>query len=67
MKYLNDLRFIIGLFFLIVSLILIFTGFFVHNSPLTDQSGNLNLYTGIGMLTFSALMLAASIANHQDS
>jgi len=51
-KRLNELNFVIGLFFTIVSLILLAGNF------LSDQlAGTLNLYTGIVFLVFGLLMM----------
>lgn len=52
-KRLNELNFVIGLFFTIVSLILLFNGFFNKAS-----SAKLNLYTGLVFLTFGLFMIA---------
>jgi hypothetical protein len=51
-KRLNELNFVIGLFFTIVSLILLID-FFAKGSP-----GNLNLYTGLTFLIFGLFMIA---------
>jgi len=51
-KKLNDLQFVIGLFFSVVSLILLF------NVMLgTNVTGNLNIYTGTGFLIFGLCMM----------
>jgi hypothetical protein len=51
-KKLNDLQFVIGLFFSVVSLILLF------NVMLgTNVSGKLNVYTGVGFLIFGLAMM----------
>jgi len=50
-KRLNELNFVIGLFFTIVSLILLIDHFF------TQFSGNLNLYTGLVFLIFGLFMI----------
>lgn len=51
-KKLNDLQFVIGLFFTIVSLILLF------NVMLgTDVESKLNVYTGAGFLVFGLGMM----------
>ena len=52
-KKLNELNFVIGLFFTIVSLILLADNFF------NKSSGKLNLYTGIGFLIFGLIMIIA--------
>jgi hypothetical protein len=50
-KRLNELNFVIGLFFTIVSLILLID-FFAKDSP-----GKLNLYTGLIFLVFGLFMI----------
>lgn len=50
-KRLNELNFVIGLFFTIVSFILL-AGHF-----LSKESGAINLYTGIVFLVFGLLMI----------
>ena len=51
-KKLNDLQFVIGLFFSVVSLILLF------NVMLgTNVDGKLNIYTGAGFLIFGLAMM----------
>ncbi len=52
-KRLNELNFVIGLFFTIVSLILLAHNFFAKGSP-----GKLNLYTGLVFLVFGLFMIA---------
>lgn len=51
-KRLNELNFVIGLFFTIVSLILLVGSFFSK-----ELSGRLNIYTGIAFLVFGLLMI----------
>jgi threonine/homoserine/homoserine lactone efflux protein len=51
-KRLNELNFVIGLFFTIVSLILL-AGYFLSK----ELSGAMNLYTGIVFLVFGLLMI----------
>ncbi len=51
-KRLNELNFVIGLFFTIVSLILLADHFFAKGS-----SGKLNLYTGLVFLVFGLFMI----------
>jgi cytochrome c biogenesis protein CcdA len=53
MQKLTDLRFIIGIFFSLAALVLLFSYF------TTEQSNHpqLNLYAGIAMLLFGLLML----------
>jgi hypothetical protein len=51
-KRLNELNFVIGSFFTIVSLILLVNYFF------TQFSGKLNLYTGLVFLLFALFMIA---------
>jgi uncharacterized membrane protein YesL len=51
-KKLNDLQFVIGLFFSVVALILLF------NVMLgTNVDGKLNIYTGSGFLIFGLAMM----------
>jgi len=52
LKRLSELNFVIGLFFTIVSLILLADNFFNKGS-----SGKLNLYTGIAFLIFGLFMI----------
>ena len=47
----NNLAFVIGLFFTIISLVLL-AGYFIASEP-----ENLNLYTGIGFLIFGLAMM----------
>lgn len=49
-----DLRFLIGLFFLIVGLIVVLASFGESSVPNGNQ---INLYTGITFLVFAGLML----------
>jgi len=49
---LNDLRFVIGLFFSVVSLILIFSVLLS-----SDNGGKLNIFTGVGFFIFGMLMM----------
>ena len=51
-KRLNELNFVIGLFFTIVSLILLLNSFFSKES-----SGKINMYTGIVFLIFGLSMM----------
>lgn len=51
-KRLNELNFVIGLFFTIVSLILLVGSFFSK-----ELSGRINVYTGIVFLVFGLLMI----------
>ncbi len=51
-KRLNELNFVIGLFFTIVSLILLGGSFFSK-----ELSGRLNIYTGIVFLIFGLMMI----------
>lgn len=48
----NQLSFVIGVFFIIVSLILLI-GFLTSNA----LHHNINLYTGIGMIVFGLVMI----------
>jgi hypothetical protein len=49
---LNDLRFVIGLFFSVVSLILIFSVLLSSTTMV-----KLNIYTGVGFFVFGMLMM----------
>ena len=51
-KKLNDLQFIIGLFFFVVSLILLVSALINDN-----MAGKLNIYTGIIFLVFGLAMM----------
>lgn len=51
-KRLNELNFVIGLFFTIVSLILLGGSFFSR-----ELSGRINVYTGIVFLIFGVFMI----------
>lgn len=57
-KRLNELNFVVGLFFTIVSLILFLNGFLNKSS-----SAKLNLYTGLAFLTFGLFMIAIRTRN----
>jgi hypothetical protein len=59
-KRLNELNFVVGLFFTIVSVILFLDSFL--NKPL---SGKLSLYTALVFLTFGLFMIA--IRTKKDS
>ena len=59
-KRLNELNFVIGLFFTIVSLILLID-FFVKDSP-----GKLNLYTGLTFLVFGLFMITIKTNKNAD-
>jgi hypothetical protein len=59
-KRLNELNFVIGLFFTIVSLILLIDHFF------TQFSGKLNLYTGLVFLVFGLFMIAIRTNKNAD-
>jgi hypothetical protein len=60
-KRLNELNFVIGLFFTIVSLILLMDNFFAKGS-----SGKLNLYTGLVFLVFGLFMIAIKTKRSAD-
>jgi hypothetical protein len=51
-KKLNDLRFIIGLFFAIVAVILLISALISD-----DMAGRLNIYTGIIFMVFGLAMM----------
>ena len=59
-KRLNELNFVVGLFFTIVSVILFLDSFLNKTS-----SGRLSLYTGLVFLTFGLFMIA--IKTRKDS
>jgi len=59
-KRLNELNFVVGLFFTIVSVILFLDSFLNKAS-----SGRLSLYTGLVFLTFGLFMIA--IKTRKDS
>jgi len=65
MKRLDDLRFVIGLFFGIVSIILLITSFFVEATPQASDAGNLNLFAGTVMFVFSAFMLGSAMKDYR--
>ena len=52
LKRLNELNFVIGLFFTVISLVLLVD--YIVNK---ENSGQLKLYTGIGFLAFGLLMI----------
>ncbi len=55
MEKLNDLRFIIGLFFFLVGALLVVLAFALHYEA--GFGKNLNLYAGLAMLVFGSAML----------
>ena len=57
MEKLNDLRFIIGLFFFLVGALLVVLAFVLSYESVFGK--NLNLYAGLAMLVFGAFMLWA--------
>jgi uncharacterized membrane protein len=59
-KRLNELNFVIGLFFLLASIILVVDYFFSHYSDET-----INLYTGIVFFVFGSLMILVR-SNHGE-
>ena len=59
-KRLNDLGFVIGIFFIIISLILIIGGFVS-----TALSYKLNFYTGFSFLVFGIFMAFFNRNNHK--
>jgi hypothetical protein len=59
-KRLNELNFVIGLFFTVVSLILL-VDFFAKGS-----SGKLNLYTGVSFLVFGVFMITIKTNKSSD-
>jgi len=61
LKRLNELNFVIGLFFTAVSLILLADNFFHKGS-----AGKLNLYTGILFLIFGIFMIVLKTGKTDD-
>jgi hypothetical protein len=61
LKRLNELNFVIGLFFTIVSLILLADTFL--NKELT---GKLNLYTGLSFFVFGVFMISLKTGKTDD-
>jgi hypothetical protein len=61
LKRLNELNFVIGLFFTIVSLILL-----VDTLLNKEGTGKLNLYTGITFLIFGVFMLLLKTDKNTD-
>jgi len=59
----EDLRFFIGAFFLIVGALLCFEG--IRNAVLVEGC-NLNLYTGLVFIAFSAVALTLSIKGQRE-
>lgn len=59
LRLLEDLRFVIGFFFTIISIILFFVG--LTDTPSQNLDINLNLIASAYMGTFSLFMLAISI------
>ncbi len=65
-QLLEDLRFVIGAYFAIVSVALVVLG--VRNPGPSGPAGlNLNLWSGIGMAVFAAAMLAMAGASLRAS
>jgi hypothetical protein len=54
----DDLRIPIGFFFSLLGLILLAVAFFDPGARAPMASSNVNLYTGLAMLAFGAVMLA---------
>ena len=59
MRYLDDLRFIIGVVFAIIGLLVLFAG--PRFQPAVAGAINANLVGGIAMTAFAALMLGLAI------
>jgi uncharacterized membrane protein HdeD (DUF308 family) len=55
MKNILDLRFVIGLFFVLVGIFLLITSFVVH--PSGDKTEVVNRWSGIVYIIFGAVML----------
>lgn len=64
MEKLNDLRFVIGLFFAVVGAILLATAAFGPNDVVAGV--RLNLFAGTGMGLFGAVMLLLSTTSSDD-
>lgn len=60
-KRMSELNFVIGLFFTIVSLILLADYLFAKESP-----GKLNLYTGLVFLVFGLFMIIIKTKRSND-
>jgi hypothetical protein len=60
-KRLNELNFVIGLFFTVVSFILL-----AGNLLSKELSGSMNLYTGIVFLVFGLLMITIKTKKEND-
>ena len=60
-KRLNELNFVIGLFFTIVAVILLVDTLFNKASP-----GTINLYTGSAFLILGLVMIAIKTNKHSD-
>jgi len=61
LKRFNELNFVIGLFFTIVSLILLADNFFNKVS-----AGKLTLFTGLAFLVFGLLMIAVKTKGNAE-
>lgn len=61
LKRFNELNFVIGLFFTIVSLILLADTFLNK-----EGTGKLNLYTGIAFLIFGVFMIIVKTDKSED-
>jgi len=59
-KRLNELNFVIGLFFTLVSVVLLLDNF------LSKESGKLNLYTGLIFLVFGISMILLKTGKSDD-
>lgn len=62
MKRLFDLRFVIGLFFLVISLLLILYGVIY----ISDTEKKINLYAGLFFLLFALTMLFVSTPKNRQ-
>lgn len=60
---LTDLRFVIGLFFILTGILLLMAAFTVKNNHNWEE--NVNLYTGICVLIFGIGMFLAAIRKKQ--
>ena len=58
MNKLLDLRFVIGIFFTVIGLLLLFQGFIAADT--TEGSNNINRWTGVVFGAFGILMIVLS-------
>lgn len=65
MKNILDLRFIIGLFFLLVGIFLFVGSFILH--PTAEKSEVINRWSGVFYIAFSLIMLVLWKSGKKDS